>query len=92
MRLRFGPKQWTWHQQHGLRLYAGPIRRLAPHVPVPDRRRIYRTMQEFVDGVDRSGLILGDHEFTRDACLWCRSVPERLDVPQVFRTTLIGDL
>jgi hypothetical protein len=54
MLLRFGPKQWTWHQQHGLRLYAGPIRRLAPHVSVPDRRRIYRTMQDFVDAIGGS--------------------------------------
>ena len=55
MLLRFGPKQWTWHLQRGLRLYAGPIRRLAPHVSVPDRRGIYRAMQDFVDAVDGSG-------------------------------------
>jgi hypothetical protein len=55
MLLRFGPKQWTWHRQQGLRLYARPIRRLAPYVSVPDRRGIYRTMQDFVDAIDRSG-------------------------------------
>ena len=54
MLLKFGPKQWTWNQQKGLRLYAGPIRRLAPNVSVPDRRRIYRTMQDFVNAIDRS--------------------------------------
>jgi len=54
MLLKFGPKQWTWNQQHGLRLYARPIRRLAPSVSVPDRRRLYKTMQDFVDAIDRS--------------------------------------
>jgi len=54
MLLRLGPKQWTWNQQLGLRLYAGPIRRLAPQVSVPDRRRIYRTMQDFVAAIDGS--------------------------------------
>ena len=55
MRLIFGPKQWTWTRQKGLRLYAGPIRRLAPHVSVPDRRGLYNTMQRFVDTIDASG-------------------------------------
>jgi hypothetical protein len=55
MRLSLGPKQWTWSQQRGLRLYAGPIRRLAPHVAVPDRRGIYTTMEHFVDTIDASG-------------------------------------
>jgi hypothetical protein len=54
MLLRFGPKQWTWSQQKGLRLYAAPIRRLAPNVAVPDRRRIYRSMQDFVNAIDQS--------------------------------------
>lgn len=54
MLLKFGPKQWTWSQQKGLRLYAGPIRRLAPTMSVPDRRRIYRTMRDFVDAIDQS--------------------------------------
>jgi len=54
MLLKFGPKQWTWSKQKGLRLYAGPIRRLAPTVLVPDRRRTYASMQEFVDAIDHS--------------------------------------
>jgi len=52
MRMTIGAKDWTWDDQQGLRLYAGAIRALAPHVNVPDQHALYPTMQAFVDAVN----------------------------------------
>jgi hypothetical protein len=50
-----GPKEWTWGNQRGLRIFANPIRRLALELVQPDRRGRYRSLQEFIDTVNASG-------------------------------------
>ncbi len=55
MRMIIGPKQWTWGTQRGLRIFAEPIRRqLAPLLRFPDRRKLYASLQRFLDAVDAS--------------------------------------
>jgi hypothetical protein len=54
MRMIIGAKDWTWDEQRGLRLYAGPIRRLGRHLLLPDRRSIYNTLQDFISAIDAS--------------------------------------
>ena len=54
MRIVIGPKQWTWQQQRGLRLFASPIRNLTAELVFPDRRNRYQLLQGFIDAIDGS--------------------------------------
>lgn len=86
MRMTLGPKQWTWAQQKGLRLFANPIRRLAAELVFPDRRGTYQSLQEFLNTVDAS---VGDP--VRPPVFSRRVIVIRGGVPALSRTVSFAD-